>query len=930
MKKLLFYAIALCLVFLLTPKISYAQQCFNGGVECCVLNAQNICAGDTFPGDCNPSCHDRCPAGSRMETAGNLCSYSGVPPPPGSGAGIVGSVDGYTCNPPEIYGWAVRTQDGAGINARAWINAVQLPYVAPPGSWGTDPPHLLTNTLRSDINAYYGLNADGLHGFSFSFPAEWIDGLSRQVKVGMSGSSQLFGQTAWNSPITITCAVCSPVNGVCSAWSAWSACSACSQTHTRTYTPPNACGSDVACSPLSESQACGAVNGACSDPDTHYTCSAGTSASNVSGATAWTWGCNGLCSGSNASPSCSENKPVNGACSNPDAHYTCSAGTSADNVSGATAWTWGCNGLYGGTNASCSENKPTTPVGTCGSFSDLTCTTPVTWTWANGTGLQATFDYAPETNPLAQYWLYNSAATSPKTFNSILTGHTAYGRTTYDYIYFSSTANKTCTIPTLSAPTLTCGSFNEAGVYTPVTATWANGTALQVTRGLPPATQTDPSKWLYNAAAASGIVITPPAGKYMPPGEPPEDTIYARTYYDCGGSTFSATSSITCDPPANPDPATIQGDLQQKSGTGCYTADASHTFYINSISTTTSNGCVISVCKANPPVPPNGIMPNPAATDYNCAITFDGATCLNQDPPTWPTSATVNLTGATTTNPGFSFTGWTDPPGTCQTAPTNSILVAAGSSTTKNLTFNFLGDRWLKAKDTSFNPSSTTGTTAVSIPIFANPFPASNDTGTPYFIIGQAGSALGVSVLPSTAYSTPNNWNDSGYSHTPAMSATNFISYIKSRKNYQPISDLAPTTITADGVYLWTGGTLTINDLTNLDHNIVLMSSGEIIIDKEPFISPSSKSLTIVANIITFNNSVYKANGIFIANTINTGTASQGLQIVGNLNALYTFNNDRSWSDTSIPSIFVEFDPVQYINLLPYLSTASYDWRQIQ
>ena len=323
-------------------------------------------------------------------------------------------------------------------------------------------------------------------------------------------------------------------------------------------------------------------------------------------------------------------------------------------------------------------------------------------------------------------------------------------------------------------------------------------------------------------------------------------------------------------------------------------------------------------------------MPNPAATDYNCAITFDGATCLNQDPPTWPTSATVNLTGATTTNPGFSFTGWTDPPGTCQTAPTNSILVAAGSSTTKNLTFNFLGDRWLKAKDTSFNPSSTTGTTAVSIPIFANPFPASNDTGTPYFIIGQAGSALGVSVLPSTAYSTPNNWNDSGYSHTPAMSATNFISYIKSRKNYQPISDLAPTTITADGVYLWTGGTLTINDLTNLDHNIVLMSSGEIIIDKEPFISPSSKSLTIVANIITFNNSVYKANGIFIANTINTGTASQGLQIVGNLNALYTFNNDRSWSDTSIPSIFVVFDPVQYINLLPYLSTAYYDWRQIQ
>ncbi len=50
--------------------------------------------------------------------------------------------------------------------------------------------------------------------------------------------------------------------------------------------------------------------------------------------------------------------PVNGACSSPAIHYTCVSGTSANNVSGLTTWTWDCNGSNGGTNAvGCSQNK---------------------------------------------------------------------------------------------------------------------------------------------------------------------------------------------------------------------------------------------------------------------------------------------------------------------------------------------------------------------------------------------------------------------------------------------------------------------------------------------------------------------------------------------------------------------------------------------
>ena len=55
---------------------------------------------------------------------------------------------------------------------------------------------------------------------------------------------------------------------------------------------------------------------------------------------------------------CTSPPAVNGVCA--ATHYNCTAGTSANNVNGTTAWTWECNGSNGGTNASCTENKPVT------------------------------------------------------------------------------------------------------------------------------------------------------------------------------------------------------------------------------------------------------------------------------------------------------------------------------------------------------------------------------------------------------------------------------------------------------------------------------------------------------------------------------------------------------------------------------------------
>ncbi|NVN97300.1 hypothetical protein HXX01_03675, partial [Candidatus Nomurabacteria bacterium] len=49
-------------------------------------------------------------------------------------------------------------------------------------------------------------------------------------------------------------------------------------------------------------------------------------------------------------------------------HSNCTDGVSANPVDGATTWTWKCNGDNGGTNASCTENKPS------GSLSGSDCT----------------------------------------------------------------------------------------------------------------------------------------------------------------------------------------------------------------------------------------------------------------------------------------------------------------------------------------------------------------------------------------------------------------------------------------------------------------------------------------------------------------------------------------------------------------------------
>ncbi|MFA5080213.1 MAG: hypothetical protein WC472_01140 [Candidatus Paceibacterota bacterium] len=106
---------------------------------------------------------------------------------------------------------------------------------------------------------------------------------------------------------------------------------------------------------------CSSANGQAFYSQPSDLCSAGT-ASDITGTGPWSWTCSGSDGGVTAS--CGANKIIDGVCSsaNGQAFYNlpsnlCSAGSTSSIATGDTSWSWTCNGINGGTTASCGANK---------------------------------------------------------------------------------------------------------------------------------------------------------------------------------------------------------------------------------------------------------------------------------------------------------------------------------------------------------------------------------------------------------------------------------------------------------------------------------------------------------------------------------------------------------------------------------------------
>lgn len=236
---------------------------------------------------------------------------------------------------------------------------------------------------------------------------------------------------------------------------------------------------------------------------------------------------------------------------------------------------------------------------------------------------------------------------------------------------------------------------------------------------------------------------------------------------------------------------------------------------------------------------------------------------------------------------------------------------------------------WVKLKNTSY----------ISKNNLDNPIPAApaaydvDDTTEPYFITGSGGvvSTINLGTNPGVMADNP-EYKAAGLSPTFLMTPDSFLSYIKARKQSVTITSLGE--ISGPGIYIYEGAdSLDINAPLSVvfNNNIVLLTTGTVNINTD--FNPTG-SVAIVADQIFFGNTVAQARGVFIANTINSGTASFGLKIIGNLIAQTSLSNNRTQTDPNQPAIFVVYDPVKYnnfyVDLLPYLSTANYDWRQIQ
>ncbi len=237
---------------------------------------------------------------------------------------------------------------------------------------------------------------------------------------------------------------------------------------------------------------------------------------------------------------------------------------------------------------------------------------------------------------------------------------------------------------------------------------------------------------------------------------------------------------------------------------------------------------------------------------------------------------------------------------------------------------------WIKLKNSSFLSRNSLTSQIPLTPVAYDAY----DTTQAYFIIGAVGvvgaPAINITTLNPSAR-TGNPEYKAAYSPTYLLTPNSYLSYIKTRKQHTVITSLSE--ITGSGIYVYNGA-LSINSNSypfNQPYNIVLISTGTVTVTVPGVIFAPAGSVAIVSSTINFNAVITEANGIFIADNISTGnTTNKGLKIIGNLVAQTSLINGREWTDDNMPSLFIVFDSQKYLDLLPYLSTANYEWRQTQ
>lgn len=245
---------------------------------------------------------------------------------------------------------------------------------------------------------------------------------------------------------------------------------------------------------------------------------------------------------------------------------------------------------------------------------------------------------------------------------------------------------------------------------------------------------------------------------------------------------------------------------------------------------------------------------------------------------------------------------------------------------------------YFKVKGASFYKL---GFLSSTVPASATAYDASD--AAPYTVFNQGTSGIvaaqeHISVAPGTVSSS--GWSRANQTIPSTFNAAAFKSYVMTKKSATTITDLSQ--ITGAGTYYYNGDLTISADIAQ--NNVVLVVNGNVTINgsgapvkfngtNRPFALVVSGS---PAKTLTFADALTEADGLFIADDVQFSNnesfpSSTPLKIVGNISSSTNVGviRARSASPTA-PSLFIVFDPTQYVGLFDKLSVVKSSWTQIQ
>lgn len=407
----------------------------------------------------------------------------------------------------------------------------------------------------------------------------------------------------------------------------------------------------------------------------------------------------------------------------------------------------------------------------------------------------------------------------------------------------------------------------------------------------------------------------------------------------------------TCAPPLNftkvaYPPGTVSGQV------GEFDPDVANSCFLNGgngnlqFAIRNADGTINSTCTTTT----DGTAPLVRSLSYTCDFTLDN---VNADPlPGQVVTVNWSNPGA---NPQYLGLHCEDTGATCTalgtgcSASMNFDRNGALTTTATKQAFLTLNPNigFYKLKNVSYNDHND----IVSyFPINVQPFDG-DDTdvstiGTPanpnHFIIGANAAQLNAVGMSLTGSSNVQFYGMADVSRTgiknsdgsayglslTSFTAGTFRDYVRARKVYTAIAgDLGEA---KDGVNIKDANV----DITNLPGGFtkgVIVVNGTATINA-PIFNPGRVPVAIIARKLIVADGVQEINGLFIADVIQlstdgTNASTTPLKINGNMTSLTAAVDvaQRSNPNNFQPAIFVNFVPDFYVNLLPYLSTSTYE-----